>query len=47
VSDEIYWSIVSQGYGGIDKRSYEQLVRVRVAGRQRRGWVHVPAELAA
>ncbi len=47
VSEEIFWSIVSQGYGGIDERAYAPLVRVQVAGRQRRGWVHVPEAASA
>ncbi len=47
VSDEIFWSIVWQGYNRIDKRTYEPLVHVRVAGRPHRGWVHSPGEAAA
>ncbi|MFC5751664.1 hypothetical protein [Actinomadura rugatobispora] len=42
VSDEIYRSIVLHGYGGIDAGGYDTGVRVRVRGRQRHGWVHVP-----
>lgn len=40
VSDEIHSGIVAQGYleGGV----YRQLVRLRVASRQHRGWVHIP-----
>ena len=40
VSDEIHASIVSHGY--VDTDEYQPLVRVRVATRQHRGWVHVP-----
>ncbi|MGE5292110.1 MAG: hypothetical protein ACM3ML_33985 [Micromonosporaceae bacterium] len=47
VSEEIFWPIVSQGYLGIDRSAYRPLVRVRVGGRQRRGWIHVPGEAAA
>jgi hypothetical protein len=47
VSEEIFWPIVSQGYLGIDQTAYEPLVRVRVCGRQRRGWIHIPSEAAA
>jgi hypothetical protein len=47
VSEEIFWPIVSQGYLGIDQNAYQPLVRVRVGGRQRRGWIHVPSETAA
>jgi hypothetical protein len=40
VSDEIHSGIVCHGYadGGV----YRPLVRVRVANRQHRGWVHIP-----
>lgn len=41
VSEEIFRGIVSHGY--LDEGPYEPLVRVRVANRQRRGWVHIPA----
>jgi class 3 adenylate cyclase len=52
VSEDIYWSIVQHEYEGICGSAFEPLVRVTVAGRRRRGWVHVPApgpilELAA
>jgi hypothetical protein len=40
VSEEIYSGIVSHGY--VDGGSYRPLVRVRVANKQHRGWVHVP-----
>jgi hypothetical protein len=40
VSEGIYSGIVSQGY--VDGDTYQPLVRVRVANRQHRGWVHVP-----
>jgi class 3 adenylate cyclase len=42
VSEEIYWSIVQHEYDGIPGSAFEPLVRVTVAGRRRRGWVHVP-----
>lgn len=41
VSDEIYCGIIAHGY--LDSDSYRPLVRVRVAGKRRRGWVHIPA----
>jgi class 3 adenylate cyclase len=44
VSEEIFLSIVSQDYLGIDQSAYHPLVRVRVGGRQRRGWLHVPGD---
>lgn len=40
ISDEIFRTIVRHGYLG--EGHFEPLVRVRVAGRQRRGWVHTP-----
>jgi hypothetical protein len=40
VSEGIYAGIVSHGY--VDSETYRPLVRVRVANKQRRGWVYVP-----
>jgi hypothetical protein len=45
VSDEIHSGIVCHGY--VDAAAYFPLVRVRVANRQHRGWVHVPAYVIA
>ena len=45
ISDEIYSGIVRHGY--VDAATYLPLVRVRVAGRRHRGWVHVPALVVA
>jgi hypothetical protein len=45
VSEEIHSSIICQGYVPAD--SYLPLVRVRVANRWHRGWVHIPAAAAA
>jgi class 3 adenylate cyclase len=42
VSDYIYQSIIRHCYDGIDEKAFEPLVRVRVAGRQHRGWLYVP-----
>jgi hypothetical protein len=42
VSEEIYWSIIRHGYEGIPESGFDPLVRVVVAGRRHRGWVHVP-----
>jgi class 3 adenylate cyclase len=39
ISEEIFSGIVRHGYV---EGSYEPLVRIRVAGRQHRGWVHIP-----
>jgi hypothetical protein len=40
VSDEIYCGIIAHGY--VDAGTYCPLVRVRVADKQHRGWVHIP-----
>jgi hypothetical protein len=40
ISEEIFRTIVRHGY--LDEGKYEPLVRVRVADRQHRGWVHTP-----
>lgn len=42
VSEEIFAGIVRHRY--VDAGPYEPLVRVRVAERQRRGWIHFPAQ---
>lgn len=42
VSDDIYDTVIRQGYDGIDERAFEPLVSVQLAGRSHRGWVHVP-----
>lgn len=42
VSEDIYWSIVRHDYEGIPESAFDLLVGVRVAGRRRQGWVHVP-----
>jgi hypothetical protein len=39
VSDDIYRSVVRHCYEGIDRDAFQQLVRLRVAGEERRGWV--------
>ncbi|MFD0684431.1 hypothetical protein [Actinomadura fibrosa] len=43
VSEEIYRSIICQGYSSIDARAYEKGVGVRVGGRTCRGRLHIPA----
>jgi hypothetical protein len=45
VSDDIYSATVCHGY--VDADNYVPLVQVRVAGRQHRGWVHVPAPVTS
>jgi hypothetical protein len=46
ISDEIYHSIVLHDYDGIRPATFVPLLTVRVSGRRRRGWVHVPAVAA-
>ena len=46
VSDEIYRSVVCQGYDGIDATAFEPVVKVRLGGRVYRGWVQ-PADRSA
>ena len=43
VSEDIYFSIVRHEYEGIPGDTFEPMVRVTVAGRRHRGWVHVPS----
>jgi class 3 adenylate cyclase len=45
VSDEIYSKIVCHGY--VPAATYQPRVRVQVANRWQRGWVHIPAAAAA
>ena len=40
ISEEIHSGIVAHGY--VDGSTYWPLVRVRVASRQHRGWLHIP-----
>jgi hypothetical protein len=40
VSEEIYSGIIAHGY--VDDCDYRLAARVRVTGKQHRGWVHVP-----
>jgi hypothetical protein len=42
ISEEIHSAIVCHGY--VDARTYFPQVRVRIGGRQQRGWVHIPAQ---
>lgn len=44
VSEEIFAGIVQHRYAG--GGPYEPSVRVRVAKRQRRGWIHIPAPVS-
>ena len=47
VSDEIYRSIVLQGYAGIDRQDFTSTVWVRVGEQRHRGWVRVPRQPVA
>ena len=42
VSEDIYWSVVAQGYEGIDEHDFERAVRVSAAGHAKCGWVSLP-----
>jgi hypothetical protein len=42
VSEEIYTSVVRQGYEGIDEREFFEVPAVEVAGQLHRGWVRLP-----
>jgi hypothetical protein len=41
VSEDIYRTVVSHGYQGIDADAFAPLVQTRVAGRNHRGWVRM------
>jgi len=41
-SEDLYWSIVRHQYDGIYHETFRPAIRIQVAGRRRRGWVHVP-----
>jgi class 3 adenylate cyclase len=41
VSDDIYRSVVKHGYAGVDRRSFEYALHLRIAGQWRTGWVAV------
>jgi hypothetical protein len=42
VSEDLYHSIVRHHYEGICHETFHPVVRVHVAGRRHRGWVHIP-----
>ena len=42
ISEDIHNSVVRHGYDGIDRQSFQPLVRVCVAGRRYPGWVRCP-----
>ena len=42
VSDDIFWSIVKHGYEGLQEETFRSEVSVQMAGRRRRGYVHLP-----
>lgn len=44
VSEDIYWAIVRHDYAGIQGADFHPLVRLKVAGRSRRGYVNIPAD---
>lgn len=47
VSEDVYHSIVRQGYVGIEADAYVPLVHVNVGHRRHRGWVHDAAARSA
>jgi class 3 adenylate cyclase len=44
ISGDIYSSIVRHGYDGIDQQTFHALVRVQIAGKRYRGWIHIPEQ---
>jgi class 3 adenylate cyclase len=44
ISGDIYSSVVRHGYDGIDQQTFHPLVRVQIAGKRYRGWIHVPEQ---
>ena len=44
VSTDIYCSVVRHGYDGIDCNAFQPLVRVQIAGKRYRGWIHIPEQ---
>ena len=47
VSGHIHRSVIRHGYDGIDERTFEPLVQLRVGGHVHQGWVQVPEEAQA
>ncbi len=45
-SDYIYQSIIRHGYDGIDHEEFLPLVTVKVGYQRRKGWVHLPRQVA-
>jgi hypothetical protein len=43
VSQDIYSSVVRQGYDGIDQTAFRPLILVQVAGNCHPGWINIPA----
>jgi class 3 adenylate cyclase len=46
ISEDIHNSVVRHGYDGIDRQSFQRLVRVGVAGRRYPGWVRCPEHVS-
>jgi hypothetical protein len=44
VSEEIYSTVVRQGYDGIDAHMFHSDVRVQIAGHRYRGWTWIPGD---
>jgi len=45
VSEDIYRSVVRHGYDGIDRNTFHQVVRVRIAGYRYPGWINILREV--
>ena len=44
ISGDIYSSVVRHDYDGIDQQTFHPLVRVQIAGKRYRGWIHIPEQ---
>lgn len=42
ISDDIFRSVVSHGYDGIDERTFAPRVRIKIARQHHRGWLYTP-----
>ena len=45
VSDDIFQTVVRQGYDGVNDHTFEPLVHLQIADRNHSGWVHLPTRL--
>jgi hypothetical protein len=47
VSEEIYRKVIRHGYAGIDHRTFDRIVQVKMADLRQRGYVQAPVALTA